>query len=59
MGRHIFVIKEKVLLNFFTVLLILIFFISSASAPKNLSKRRALFSESGGAYERLLWYGCV
>ncbi len=59
MGRHIFVI-EKVLLNFFTLPLILLFFIiSSTIAPKNKSKRSALFSECGGAYERLLWYGWV
>ncbi len=45
MGTHIFVI-EKVLLNFFTVPLIVLF-ISSTSAPKNKSKRRALFSEGG------------
>ncbi len=31
--------------------------ISSTIAPKNKSKRRALLSECGGAYERLLWYG--
>ncbi len=48
MGRHIFVIEEKVLQNFFTVTQIIIFFISSTSAPKNKSKRRALFSECGG-----------
>ncbi len=35
------------------------FFISSTSAPKNKSKRRALFSECGVAYERLLWDGWV
>ncbi len=29
-------------------------FISITSAPKNKSKRGALFSEWGGAYERLL-----
>ncbi len=40
MGRHIFVIEEKVLLIFFLI--------SSTSAPKNSSKRRALFSECGG-----------
>ncbi len=51
MGRLIFVIEQKVLLIFF--------FISSTCAPKNKSKRRALFSECGGAYERLLWYGWV
>ncbi len=34
-----------------------IFLISSTSAPKNKSKHGALFSECGGAYERLLWYG--
>ncbi len=55
MGRLIFVIEE-VLLIFFTVPLFF-FFISSTSAPKNKSKCRALFSECGGAYERLLWYG--
>ncbi len=48
MGRHIFVIEEKVLLIFFTVTQIIIFLISSTSAPKNSSKRRALFSECGG-----------
>ncbi len=49
MGRHIFVIEEKVLLiYFFTVTQIIIFLISSTSAPKNSSKRRALFSECGG-----------
>ncbi len=41
----------------FTVPLFFFFFISSTRAPKNKSKRRALFSECGGAYERLLWYG--
>ncbi len=51
MGRLIFVIEQKVLLIFL--------FISSTCAPKNKSKRRALFSECGGAYERLLWYGWV
>ncbi len=48
MGRHIFVIEKKVLQNFFTVTQIFYFFISSTSAPKNNSKRRALFSECGG-----------
>ncbi len=33
---------------FFTVTQIIIFLISSTSAPKNSSKRRALFSECGG-----------
>ncbi len=56
MGRKIFVIEEKVLLNFFTVPLIYKkIIISSTITPK--SKRGALFSECGGAYERLLWYG--
>ncbi len=55
MGRLILAIDEKVLLNFFTVPLIF-FLISSTRAPKNKSKHRALFSECGGAYERLLWY---
>ncbi len=32
------------------------FFIRSTIIPKNKSKRRALFSACGGAYERLLWY---
>ncbi len=46
MGRHIFVIEEKVLLNFFTVpLIIIIFLISSTGAPKNKMINRALFSE--------------
>ncbi len=44
MGRLFFV--EKVHLIFF--------FTSSTKAPKNKSKRGALFSECGGAYERLL-----
>ncbi len=35
----------------------ILFNISSTRAPKNKSKRRAPFSECGGAYERLLWYG--
>ncbi len=48
MGRHIFVIEKKVLQNFFTVTQKKVFFISSTSAPKNNSKRRALFSECGG-----------
>ncbi len=48
MGRHIFVIEEKVLLIFFYCDPIIFFFISSTSAPKNSSKRRALFSECGG-----------
>ncbi len=49
MGRHIFVIEEKVLLIFFfTVTQIYIFLIRCTSAPKNSSKRRALFSECGG-----------
>ncbi len=52
MGRLIFVVEEKVLLNYY-------FLISSTSAPKNKSKRRALFSESDSAYERLLLYGWV
>ncbi len=52
MGRLIFVIEDF----FFTVPLIF-FFISSTRAPKNKSKQRALFSECGGAYERLFWYG--
>ncbi len=34
--------------HFFTVTQIIIFLISSTSAPKNSSKRRALFSECGG-----------
>ncbi len=46
MGRNIFVLEEKVLLNFTVPLIIIIyFFISSTSAPQNKSKRRALFSE--------------
>ncbi len=58
MGRYILVIGEKVLLKCFyrapNFLLI-----SSTSAPKNQSKRGALFSECGGGYERLLLYGWV
>ncbi len=43
MGRLIFVIEEKVALNFFTVpLIIFFFFISSTSAPTNQSKRQNL-----------------
>ncbi len=38
------------------MLLIIIFLISSTSAPKNISKHRALFSECG-VDERLLWMG--
>ncbi len=54
MGRHIFVIEENVLLNlFYCAPNLFVFFISSTSAPKNKSKRRAQFSECGGAYERL------
>ncbi len=48
MGRHIFVIEKKVLQNFFYCDPKKIIFISSTSAPKNNSKRRALFSECGG-----------
>ncbi len=48
MGRHIFVIEEKVLLIFFYCDPKNFFLISSTSAPKNSSKRRALFSECGG-----------
>ncbi len=61
MERQILRFEEKALLHFFTVPLIIffIFFISSTSAPKNKSKRWALFSECGGAYEQLLWYGWV
>ncbi len=33
------------------MLLIFFFLISSTSAPKNKNKRRALFSECGGAYD--------
>ncbi len=58
MGRQIFSFEEKVLLIFFTVPLIVFFFFCT-SAPKNKSKRGALFSECGSAYERLLWYGWV
>ncbi len=56
MGRLIFVIEQKVLLIFFYCAPIF-FKISSTSAPKNKSKCRALFSECGVAYERLLWDG--
>ncbi len=56
MGRHIFVTEEKVLLNYFYCAPNF-FFISSTIAPQNKSKHRALFSECGGAYERLLWDG--
>ncbi len=48
MGRHIFVIEKKVLQIVFTVTQFFLFFISSTSAPKNNSNRRALFSECGG-----------
>ncbi len=58
MGRQFFYWGEGAPEFFFTVPLIC-FFISSTSAPKNKSKRRALFSECAGAYERLLWYGWV
>ncbi len=50
MGRLILLLRRRCSL--------IIFFISSTSAPKNKSKRRALFSECG-AYERLLWCGWV
>ncbi len=51
-------LKRRCSWIFFTVPLIF-FFISSTIAPQNRSKRRALFSECGGAYERLLWDGWV
>ncbi len=55
MGRQILVIEEKELLTFFYFApKFFLFFISSTSAPKNKSKLRALFSDCGGAYERLL-----
>ncbi len=57
MGRQFFVIEEKVLMNSFLLYPYLFIFTSSTSALKNKSKCRALFSECGGAYERLLWYG--
>ncbi len=59
MGRQIFVTEEKVLLIKLFSCAPNFFFICSTRAPKNKSKRRALFSECGGAYERLLWCGWV
>ncbi len=53
MGRHIFFIEEKVLLNFFYCAPNIFVLISSTSAPKNKSKCRALFSECG-----VLMSGC-
>ncbi len=59
MEWQIFVTEEKVLLIKLFSCAPNFFLICSTRAPKNKSKRRALFSECGGAYERLLWCGWV
>ncbi len=54
-----FVIEEKMLWFFFTVpiFFIYIFLLAAQMLLKIKVSVERLFSECGGAYERLLWYG--